>query len=109
MITNRKQLAKHLEIHPETLTKLLDKIGIQRHKKINHEQMKVIFQTISNPIFFKVTRIKLARLYRVHPETLSKCLKENGIKHSGKLTITDLNIIYKAYRTPISFNELFRG
>ena len=105
MINNRKQLAKHLEIHPETLTKLLDKIGIQRHKKITHEQMKVIFQTISNPIFFKVTRIKLAGLYRVHPETLSKILKENGIKHSGKLTDADLNIIYKKYGTPRNSNK----
>ena len=98
MLNDRKDIAKHLKVHPETLTKFLDSIGVKKRQKLSPKEVEFIMD--NSYLYLKITRLKLAKLYKVHPETLSKKLREKGIKHSNKLTFQELISIYKTLGTP---------
>ena len=97
----RKQLAFYLKVHPETISKELRKIGINRKGLLMPNEITRALETVFNPLYFKVTRKKLAELYCVHPETFSNHLKTVlGIDHPKKLSIDDIKNIYSIYGVP---------
>lgn len=102
----KKQLASHLNVHPETISKLLRNIGIQGKRLLTPKELELAFSTVLNPIYFRVTRKKLAEKYHLHPETFSLKLKNDfGIEHQKKLSVNDIKLIYSKYGVPELLEE----
>lgn len=104
---NRKELASKLKIHPETLSKRLKEVGIDGKSLLSPNQVMAILDSIANPFYFRVTRLKLAKCYQVHPETMSKRLEEIGLPKGRRLTIEDLNKCYACFGIPIALQKLY--
>ncbi|HTF17329.1 MAG TPA: hypothetical protein VK658_04605 [Chryseolinea sp.] len=91
-IPSRKQIADALDVTPETATKFLKSAGIS-NRILNSADVETLRKNC-HPLFFQMSREKLAKIYRRHPETLASDLKEIGIDHQSKLSFTDLQNIY---------------
>ncbi|GAB1446859.1 hypothetical protein MASR2M41_26750 [Flammeovirgaceae bacterium] len=94
---NRKELAGILKIHPETLSKLLQKVGLGGYQLLTPNDLELVYKTVCHPIYFKVSRTSLAKMYKRHPETFSKWLKKIGINHNRKLSYEELKLVYAKF------------
>ena len=100
MTFNRKQFSLHFNIHPETVSKLLRQVGIKDRYLISPKQAELLFDTVFNPLFFRVTRTKLAEWYCMHPETMSIKLKDQFKLSNKKLSVEDITMVYLSWGFP---------
>lgn len=92
MIPSRKQIAAILGVSPETVTKVLKSSGIT-NRTLDSNDLAAL-RKYFHPLFYKMSRERLAKVYQRHPETLARDLKEIGILHHAKLSFVDLQNIY---------------
>lgn len=98
MIPSRKQIAGVLGVTPETATKFLKSIGIT-NRILDSNDLKILRQSC-HPLFWDMSREKLAKIYKRHTETLARDLKQIEIHHQAKLSYADLKNIYWKFDWP---------
>jgi hypothetical protein len=89
---SRKELANALDMSTDTVTKFLKLTGIT-HRNIGPADLRII-KKHCHPLFFKMTRETLAKIYGMCSEKLTGKLFGIGISHQGKLSYEDLQNVY---------------
>lgn len=104
--TTRGKAAAALNIDPDTLRKLLRSVGIPPRELLTLADVETINRKICHPLFFGMTREKLARVYGISPDTFFSWLSEINITPRKKLLLQDLDTIYSRFGVPAWLKEI---